>query len=781
MKRVLSPILLILSMTLFLPATEREAVDRVNPFIGSGGEGHTYPGATVPFGMIQVSPDTEKAHFKGGFPWCAGYRYEDETIVGFSHTHFSGSGHSDMGDILLMPFHGQMKVDPGTADDPDSGYRSRFSHEHERAQPGLYEVTLLDSQIDVMLSATNRCALHRYTYPDGVTPQVLLDLVHSIYDYDGKIGWAEIRVENGTTVSGYRRSHGWAPDRTLFFTLQFSRPIVNYSLINQDTPIYKGFGVKGPMLKNYPVAKGKKMKAGFEFAPSAEPLLVKVALSGVDIAGAKGNLDAELPGWNLPEVARAARKAWQAELSRVRFKGSDEELETLYTALYHSFLAPVIYMDVDRRYRGLDGANHRAEDFDHYTIFSLWDTFRALHPLFTLLQPKRNSHMIRSMLAHQEQSAMNLLPIWSFHGNETWCMIGYHAVSVISDAWLKGIRGFDGARALKAMVHTAQTAQYGGLEHYMRFHYLPIDLEKEGASKTLEYAYDDWTIARMADAMGETEIAELFYNRAQNYRNVFDDKTRFMRARKSDGSFREPFDPLVAAYGGDYTEGNAWQYSWFVPHDPAGLIRLMGGDAAFTRKLDQLFLIEGDKDKYSAVEDIAGLIGQYAHGNEPSHHIAYLYPYAGMAWKSQERLEQIMTGLFDNSPQGIPGNEDCGQMSAWYIFTSLGFYPVAPGSSQYVLGRPFLDRADISLPGDQSFTVVAHDRTHQNRYVHRVTLNKKELTRSFIRHEEITAGGILEFFMGPKPNTAWGRAAANRPYSFSTSPEGLKYNRGKKK
>ncbi len=781
MKRFSFLLFLALFSFFTLPGSDKAAIDRVNPFIGSGGDGHTFPGATLPFGMIQVSPDTELHSFIKGFPWCAGYRYEDSTIVGFSHTHFSGTGHSDMGDILLMPFHGELQTDPGTAENPESGYRSRFSHEQETAKPGYYRVRLLDSRIDVELSSTLRAAIHRYNYPSGTTPKILLDLVHSIYHYEGKVSWAEIRVENETTVSGYRRSHGWAPDRSVFFTLQFSRPIVKYGLINQDDSPYKGFGIKGPLLINYPVAKGRKIKAFFEFTPSNQPLLVKVSISPVDTNGAKSNLNQELPGWDFDSIVGSADQCWRSELSKVKFYGSDREKEILYTALYHSFISPTLFMDTDRRYRGLDGAVHLAEDFDNYTVFSLWDTFRALHPLFTILQPSRNNDMINSMLTHREQSAMNLLPIWSFHGNETWCMIGYHAVSVIADAYLKGIRGFDGQKALAAMVHTAESPHYGGLEHYMKYHYVPIDLEKEGASKTLEYSYDDWAIARMAAAMGEEETANRFFRRGLYYRNVYDAKTGFMRAKKRDGSFREPFDPLVAAYGGDYTEGNAWQYSWFVPHDPAGLIELMGGDKAFVEKLDRLFTIEGDKEKYREVEDIAGLIGQYAHGNEPSHHIAYLYSCAGMPWKGQERLQTIMTGLFDNSPDGIPGNEDCGQMSAWYLFTSLGFYPLAPGSGQYVLGRPFIDRAEISLPGGATFTVEAHNRSASNLYVKRVLLNNRPLRRSYILHEEILAGGKLEFHMTDHPDTEWGRSQNDRPYSFSLSPESKNIIRGKKK
>jgi len=767
----ISIILFFCLTTILFPTPENPGpLDYVNPFIGTGGEGHTFPGAVVPFGMIQVSPDTELHSFKKGFPWCAGYKYEDKTIVGFSHTHFSGTGHSDMGDILLMPFTGAFKSSPGTADDPDSGYRSRFDHKNESASPGYYMVNLKDYNIKAELSATKRAGIHRYSFPEKEEHKILLDLVHSIYHYEGKVSWARIRVESETRITGYRRTHGWAPDRVIYFVIDFSKPLKNYGIINEDKPLYRGFGIKGPHLKNYPSAQGKKIKAYFEFETSDEPLIVKIGISGVDIKGAIKNLESEIPHWDFDKVVREAKMSWQQELSFVDISGTRKEKENFYTSLYHTFISPALYMDVDNRYRGLDNAVHYSKDFTNHTIFSLWDTYRALHPLFTLFQPYRDVNMIRSMIEHFKQSEMGMLPVWSFHGNETWCMIGYHSVSVIADAYMKGLTGINKVDSLEAMVTTAMNEHYGGISQYMKFGFVPIDLEKEGASKTLEYAYDDWAIARMAQKMGEEKIAENFFRRSCNYRNIFDKKSGFMRARKSNGLFREPFDPMAATYGGDYTEGNAWQYSWYVPHDTSGMIDLMGGDKVLIRKLDHLFKLDSSNEKFSEVEDIAGLIGQYAHGNEPSHNTAYLYVYAGAPWKTQDILHRIMNELYNNTSDGIPGNEDCGQMSAWYIFTSLGFYPVAPGSNQYVIGAPFLDKASIFLPGGENFRIISHNRSGQNIYIQKVLLNGKILDRTFIEHEDIVKGGTLEFFMGKNINDKWGRSKKNRPYSLSCDP-----------
>lgn len=741
----------------------------VDPFIGTGGEGHTYPGATVPWGMVQLSPDTEIRHFRESFPWAAGYRFGDPTILGFSHTHFSGTGHSDLGDFLLAPTVGPVQLTPGTADDPDSGYRSRYSHATERAEPGYYAVRLDDPGIGVELTATARVGLHRFRFPATDQAHLVLDLVSSIYDYDGKVLWSELRVEGDRRVTGTRITKGWAPGRELHFAMEVSKPFRSWTVVDEHRETYLGFGPgRERVLVEPREAFGRKLRAHFDFAMAeGEELLVKVAISQVGVDGALGNLEAEVPGWDFDGVRRAARETWSRELDRVRIEADAATRRIFYTALYHSMLAPVVAGDADGRYRGPDGGIHVADGYDHYHVFSLWDTFRALHPWLTLLEPERDADMIRSMLAHRRQSAHGILPVWSFGGEETWCMIGYHAVPVIADAYLKGIRGFDADDAFAAMVASATYAPYGGLGAYMEHGWVPIDLEKEGASKTLEYAYDDWTIARMAAALGRGEEEREFRRRAGSFRAIWDPDTGFMRARRSDGAFREPFDPLWAQYGSDYTEGNAWQYSWFVPHDVAALIELMGGADRFVARLDELFALEADEEKYGHVEDIAGLIGQYAHGNEPSQHIAYLYSFAGRPWRTQERVRQIVTTLFDDTPAGISGNEDCGQMSAWYLFTALGFYPVAPGSNQYVIGAPQVARAEIDLGGGRRLTVAAEGLSADNLYIQSVRLDGEPWDKAYLRHEDLARGAALTFVMGPEPNPDWASSPAAAPYSMS--------------
>jgi predicted alpha-1,2-mannosidase len=740
----------------------------VDPFIGTGGEGHTYPGATVPFGMVQLSPETDVRFFRESFPWAAGYRHGDKTILGFSHTHFSGTGHSDMGDVLVVPTVGPLQLDPGPVDSPELGYRSRFSHASETAEPGYYSVVLEDSAIRAELTATSRVGMHRYTFPASDSAHVLVDLVSSIYNYDGKVLWSKIRVEGDSLVTGYRETKGWSPGRQIYFALRFSKPFRSYGLVNEAEETYRGFGKQGRLLENYPQASGRKLKAYFDFqTKEGEAILVKVGISAVGVDGALKNLEKEVPGWDFDGVRRAAKDAWTRQLGRVDVDGDAKQKRMFYTALYHAMLAPVTYMDVDRRYRGADHAIHVADGFANYHIFSLWDTFRAEHPLFTILEPERDGDMIRSMLAHQTESVPHVLPVWSFGSSETWCMIGYHSVSVIADAYLKGIRSFDPRSAFDAMKASATYAPYDGLGEYMKLGWVPVDVDKEAASKTLEYAYDDWTIAQMATALGRTDDAAEFGKRAGNYRNIFDPATGFMRAKKSDGTFREPFDPVYAQYGSDYTEGNAWQYSWFVPHDVKKLVELLGGPAKFVARLDELFTMKVSEDKYKHVEDIAGLIGQYAHGNEPSQHIAYLYSYAGQPWRTQERIHQIMTTLFDDTPEGISGNEDCGQMSAWYVFGALGFYPVCPGSLEYVIGTPSLPRASLNLPNGKAFTVRAENLSPANFYVQSVTLNGVPYDKSFIRHDDIVKGGTLAFTMGPQPNPAWASSPESAPYSMS--------------
>ncbi|MBD8643238.1 GH92 family glycosyl hydrolase [Stenotrophomonas sp. CFBP 13724] len=742
----------------------------VDPFIGTAGEGHTYPGATVPFGMVQLSPDTRIQPREKAYDWAAGYRHDDSSIVGFSHTHFSGSGHSDLGDVLLMPYTGEPGLERGDPDKPRSGYASRFSHKDERAEPGYYAVTLDDYRVRAELTASERVGVHRYRFPAGEQAKVLLDLRTSLYDYPGKILWSRLRVHEDGTVTGFRETRGWAPGRQLYFAMRFSRPLTGHALHNTETDIaYKGFPPPGhgsPLQRAQ--VEGRQLVATFDFGRLDGPLVAKVAISSVSEAGAIANLDAEVPAFDFDRIRADAKKKWMEALAVVDIEAPLPDRRSAYTALYHSLLGPTLSMDVDGQYRGPDNAVHRAEGFRHHSTFSLWDTYRALHPLLTLVQPEqRNSDFINSLIAHQAHSPYGMLPVWSFHGQETWCMIGYHAVPVIADAYLKGIRGFDADKALEAMVATANYGPYDGIAQYRELGWVPIDEEGEAASKTLEYAFDDWTIARMAQAMGRTEVAAEFGKRAGNWRHAFDKETGFMRARKRDGSFRTPFDPSASGYGTDYTEGNAWQYSWYVPQDVQGLADAHGGSDALLKRLDQVFEAKVDPAVFEHMEDITGLIGWYAHGNEPSHHVAYLYAHAGQPWRTQARLKQIMDTQYADRPDGLAGNDDLGQMSAWYLFTALGFYPVAPGSGEYIIGRPFLPKATLNLPNGKVFTIVAEGLTAGHGYIASATLNGKPLQRAFLRHDEIIAGGELRFVMQAEPNTAWPGKDAERPYSMS--------------
>ena len=748
-------------------ATAGHAGD-VDPRIGTGGDGHTFPGATVPFGMIQLSPDTAMPDFKHAYKWAAGYQYGDASLLGFSHTHFSGSGHSDLGDVLVMPIAGDVRLDQGDPAKPGSGYRSRFSHDTEKAEAGYYAVTLADYGVRAELTAGRRVGWHRYTFPAGKPAHLLLDLRPSIYDYPGKVLWSQLRVHEDGAVTGCRTTRGWAPGRELCFAMRFSQPLAARRLLNRETDVpYRGFKGPGYQGEDQDAQQGRAIVGVFDFGQLKQPLEVKVAISSVSEANALANLDTDGQGWDFDARRAEARAAWDKTLSVVDVDAPKAARTSFYTSLYHAMLSPTLSMDVNGDYRGPDNAVHRAQGFEFHSTWSLWDVYRAQQPLMVLLQPQRSVDFVRSLIAAREASPFGILPVWAYQGLETWCMIGYHAVPVIADAYVKGIRGFDADAALKAMVASATYAPYGGLGEYMKLGYVPIDKEPEGASKTLEYAYDDWTIARMAKAMGREDVAATFAKRAGNWRNAYDPKTGFMRARKSDGAFREPFDPSAAGYGTDYTEGNAWQYSWYVPQDVAGLISAMGGDKAFVDKLDSVFDAKVDPSHFAHVEDITGLIGWYAHGNEPSHHLAYLYDYAGAPWQTQKRLKQIMDSQYAPRPDGLAGNDDLGQMSAWYVFTALGFYPVAPGSDEYAIGRPFVKKATLHLQGGKTFTVSAEPLDDAHPYVGEVTLNGKPLDRTFLRHGEILAGGELHFRMQAEPNRDWGRDRAARPSSTS--------------
>jgi len=762
-----------LALALSLAASAGHAADaghaaEVDPRIGTGGDGHTFPGATVPFGMIQLSPDTAMPDFKHAYKWAAGYQYGDTSLLGFSHTHFSGSGHSDLGDVLVMPVAGEPKLDPGDPAQPGSGYRSRFSHDSEKVEAGYYAVTLSDYQVRAELTAGRRVGWHRYSFPAGQPAHLLLDLRPSIYDYPGKVLWSSLRVHPDGAVTGCRQTRGWAPGRELCFAMRFSQPLAARHLYDRETDVaYKGFKGPGHQPEDRDAQQGRAIVGVFDFGQLKQPLQVKVAISPVSEANALANLDTDGKGWDFDARRAEARAAWDQALSVVDIDAPKTERTSFYTSLYHAMLSPTLSMDVNGDYRGPDNAVHRAQGFEFHSTWSLWDVYRAQQPLMVLLQPQRSVDFVRSLIAARETSPFGILPVWAYQGLETWCMIGYHAVPVIADAYVKGIRGFDAKAGLDAMVASATYAPYGGLGEYMQRGYVPIDKEPEGASKTLEYAYDDWTIAQMAKAMGRGDVAATFAKRAGNWRNAYDAKTGFMRARKTDGAFREPFNPDVAGYGSDYTEGNAWQYSWYVPQDVAGLIAAMGGDQAFVGKLDSVFDAKVDPKQFAHVEDITGLIGWYAHGNEPSHHLAYLYDYAGAPWQTQKRLKQIMDSQYAPRPDGLAGNDDLGQMSAWYVFTALGFYPVAPGSDEYAIGRPFVAKATLHLHDGKRFTVSAAPFDDAHPYVGEVTLNGKPLDRVFLRHGEILAGGELHFRMQAQPNRNWGQAAEARPASMS--------------
>ena len=753
-----------------LAAPADDAYQAVDPMIGTGEAGHTYPGATVPFGMIQLSPDTLMTDFHKSYQWAAGYQYGDPSILGFSHTHFSGTGHSDLGDVLVMPIAGEVRLDPGAPDAPGGGYRSRFSHDTEQAQPGYYAVTLSDYGVRAELTAGARVGWHRYRFPAGQPAHLLLDLRPSIYDYEGKVLWARLRVRDDGTVTGFRETRGWAPGRQLYFAMRFSQPLRGHQLLDREQNIpYKGFKGPGTGPEDTAQVQGKALEGVFDFGALDAPLLVKVAVSTVSEANAIDNLDRDGTGWDFDARRAQARQAWREALSAVEVEAPEAMRRGFYTSLYHTMVAPNLAMDANGEYRGPDHQVHRARGFDFYSTWSTWDTFRAEHPLLTIIQPpRRTEHFVRSLLAARQASPYGILPVWAYQGLETWCMIGYHSVPIIADAYVKGIRGgYSADEALKAMVASATYGPYGGLDGYMKLGYVPIDREPEAASKTLEYAFDDWSLARMARAMGRKDIAETFDQRAAYWRNIFDPVTGFARAKKSDGSFNTPFDPAAVGYGSDYTEGNAWQYSWYEPQDIGGLIQALGGEDKLAAKLDAVFDSSVDPKSFAKVEDITGLIGYYAHGNEPSHHIPYLYDYLGRPWRTQQRLKQIMDSQYAATPTGLAGNDDLGQMSAWFVFTALGFYPVAPASNQYVIGRPFVNRAVLKLPNGKRFTVVAEQLDDAHPYVGAVMLNGKPLRRVYIKHEEIEAGGELRFVMQEQPDKSWGTEVAGRPYSMS--------------
>lgn len=741
---------------LFTPAwAASDPVKAPLPMVGTDAHGHAYPGATVPFGMVQLSPDTPKPGWDG----CSGYHYSDSVINGFSHTHLAGTGCGCLGDILLMPTIGPVQLQAGT---PGNGYSSSFSHKQEFATPGSYKVFLQDPKISVELTATARSGFHKYIFPASDNAHVILDLVHGV---GNRASGATIKFENETTISGSRTSDGWGGKREIYFVMQFSKPFESFGIEENG----KRLGADARE------GKGRNIKAFVNYKTTAnEAVLVKVGISGTGIDGARKNLAAEIPAWNFEGVRAAAMKQWKKVFGAVDIETSDEHVRnTFYANLYCTCIAPVLFNDVDGAYRGMDHRNHLGDGFQNYTTFSLWDSYRAEHPLLILLEPRRVDDMVQSLMTEYRENGQHTTPIWPLWGNETWCMIGYHSVSVIAEAYLKGFRNFDAEEAYQAMRDTAMQNR-NGLKTYKELGYCASVAGEQSTSRTIEYSYDDWCLARMAEELGHKEDAAMFYKRAANYRNHFDRSVNFFRGRKANGTWRSPFT-TTGLVGDEYTEADAWQYAFGAQQDVPGMIDLYGGDKGFIEKMDALFAADSTID--TGIPDITGLIGQYSQGDEQCHHVAYLYNYAGAPYKTQQRVREVMATLFDDTPSGACGNIDCGQMAAWYVFSAVGFYPVNPNSGIYMIGSPAVEKAVINLDPKlykgRKFTVIAKNNSPENIYIQSATLNGKPLSRSWITHKEIISGGTLRLVMGPKPNVKWGSEKEVRPPA--TMPANFKY------
>jgi len=711
--------------------------DYVNPFIGTGGHGHTYPGAMVPFGMVQLSPDTRKDNWDG----CSGYHYSDDTIYGFSHTHLSGTGVGDYGDIRLMPFTGSADELAGMLERGELP-AAAFSHDDEIAEAGYYAVEFKSIDVEVELTVGKRSGLHKYEFgSDG--KHILLDL------YEGatsdKILGLELNVIDDHSISGLKRTRGWSKDQYVYFYAEFSKAFKDIGIFGEEKS-----------LEGKTFSSMEDLKCLLTFDEEVDELFVKVGISAVDAEGAKQNVLHEIPEWDFDALRSQAYDSWNNELGRIEVEGGTEEQKiTFYTAMYHSFLAPYLYSDVDGRYRGHDLEVYKSEH-DMYTVFSLWDTFRALHPLFTIIQQDKTNDLIRTMLDIYEKGG--LLPVWELAANETWCMIGYHSIPVIADAYAKGIRDYDVKKAYKAMKKSSLQDREG-LEYFRRYGYIPADKDGSSVSKTLEYAYDDWCIAMMAQELGEEKDYTTYIQRAQYYKNLFDPETGFMRGRMN-GMWVTPFDPMEVNFM--LTEANTWQYNFFVPQDVSGLMSLYGGENGFVNKLDEMFNASMEMSGRHQ-SDITGLIGQYAHGNEPSHHMAYLYSFAGQAFKTQELVRKIMAEQYSEKPDGLCGNEDCGQMSAWYVLSAMGYYPVTPGTDYYVTGSPIFDKVTIHLENGKQCVIEARNNSAENIYIQSVTMNAEAYPQSFILHNDMMEGAHFVFEMGPEPNKEWGVGKGERP------------------
>jgi predicted alpha-1,2-mannosidase len=718
----------------------------VDPLIGSAKHGHVFVGANVPFGAVQLGPN----NIFEGWDWCSGYNYISNTITGFAHTHLSGTGIGDLGDISIMPATGKLLLEKGKTADDENGYLSKFSHQNEVAKAGYYSVLLDKYQIKAELTATERVGFHQYTFKKGTgNPHIIIDLIEGI-GWDKPVS-ASFKQLDATTIVGHRNSKGWSDDQRLYFVIKLSQPIKN--LVLYDSTVVKS----GTELS------GKKLKAIVNFdAIKNEKLQIKVALSPVSSENAILNLKTELPGWDFAATVKNSDAKWEKELSKVNIGASNTTKKVFYTALYHTMIAPSLFNDVNKDYRGTDKKVYKKANFNNLTTFSLWDTYRAANPLYTILHQDKVSDVVNTMLAIYKQQGK--LPVWHLMGSETNTMVGYHAVPVIVDAYLKGYRGFDVNLAFEAVKQSAMQ-KTDGIDYIQQLKYIPADKVNESVAKALEYAIDDYCIAMFAKALNKTKDYQYFSKRAQLYKEYFDKDVQFMRGKLADGTWRTPFSPVASKHReDDYTEGNAWQYTWLVPQDVEGLIKLFGGDKAFVNKLDSLFSVKAELGENSS-PDISGLIGNYAQGNEPGHHITYLYAYAGQPWKTADLIRKIDHDFYSSKPDGLCGNEDVGQMSAWYVFTAMGFYPVNPANGAYVFGTPLLNDATITLAGNKKFSIKVIGNSAENKYIQKIILNGKPYTKSYILHKAIIAGGNIQIYMGNKPSETWGVKPEDRPVS----------------
>lgn len=724
---------------------QKNYLNYVDPFIGTGEHGHVFLGASVPFGTIQAGPQ----NIHKGWDWCSGYHYSDSIIIGFSHTHLSGTGCADLGDILLMPYTGEIRTRRGEQNDISNSCSSYYKHENEKCSPDYYALTM-ENGIKAELTASERVAMHRYSFPKGEAPRVLLNLQEGNGDRSVD---TYMRLVDAYTVEGYRVSQGWSPVHQVHFT------------IKSKTPISKLMTYDGDNAVGTDSVKCRSAKGVMLFDGDPQEVMLKVAISSVSAANAALNMESEMSHWNFDKVRREAQGKWNDELAKVDVSSSDENKKKIfYTALYHAFIAPTVYADVNGEFRGHDNKIRKA-DWVNYSTFSLWDTYRTLNPLFTIIQPERVPDMVNSMLSIFDQQGR--LPIWPLVGGETNQMPGYSSIPVITDAYLKGFQGFDAERAFAACKSSAENPAHDGISYVLSQEFIPCDKVGEATSKGMVYAVGDWGIAAMAKKMGKAGDAETFAKRGRYYTHYVDTIIGFVRPKNADGSWLADYNPFNAVHGGQgyFCEGTGWQYTFFVPQHPEGLIKLLGGDEQFAQKLDSLFMAEGDMGEFAS-PDISGLIGQYAHGNEPSHHVIYMYAYAGQQWKTAEKVRYVQNHFYTSKPEGIIGNEDCGQMSAWHILSAFGFYQVNPSNGIFVFGSPQFDSVVIQLPDKKAFTILAQNNTPENMYIQSVKLNGQPYEKSYIGYNDIMKGGTLEFTMGAQPNKTFGAAPENRPVSM---------------